>query len=664
MMNTDRKNDRGSKIKFLTFLFVFVVIYLLFRLPWITSDPGIQAIWEYGYNATDEGYYLSGGKEKFLWGRFVDLSRNEAFTYGFSAGTHFLSYIAHLCGGLSTWAWRIPFISVFLAGWVAMFCYLSKKASAFTAFALCTSVSMIPMIVAYERTASNDALIGALLVLSYVCASGGSRLRIVSSALLSSSIILIKPSVWALLPIVASGIAQDRELRKCVKDFVLFFAVAVMSVFVWKLIAALVVLPDAASANVSVWEIVKRTTTHYSLPPFFDFVSHFKGISSFPRDPSIQLLGVAAPLILTVPMVAVAKMLLSKRVTGHLLMFLCVLIYVAAVSVMNTIYTHYFIPVIVLLPIMSFSLSSELEDLCSGEKRMTIKEFALPLVTILALCATGALFLVSHSVSPAECQNFYSRIYNLPAENVWGMTWQLMLVYMFVAICTLAFFRGFKIKPMEFIVWVAVAFISASVAFAPFPAAQLAPYIKKSSCEYFSPMLLAMVVSTLFMVAALGFRKSLPWRRIVVFSLPVAILSCYLVTSNWRDSFCELLRPGRKYHENAAKILSSLIPQDAIVIGERSNQMLMSLPIRTATTFASNSNPVPVIEAILKANPDAKLYALVDSQHSYNLQHYREHADKYRLRHITTVKMPSFGNGSPADVHLASIEVLGRNTGK
>ena len=101
-MNTDRKNDRGSKIKFLTFLFVFVVIYLLFRLPWITSDSGILAIWEYGYNATDEGYYLSGGKEKFLWGHFVDLSRNEAFTYGFSAGTHFLSYIAHLCGGLST----------------------------------------------------------------------------------------------------------------------------------------------------------------------------------------------------------------------------------------------------------------------------------------------------------------------------------------------------------------------------------------------------------------------------------------------------------------------------------------------------------------------------------------------------------------------------------
>ena len=92
--------------------------------------------------------------------------------------------------------------------------------------------------------------------------------------------------------------------------------------------------------------------------------------------------------------------------------------------------------------------------------------------------------------------------------------------------------------------------------------------------------------------------------------------------------------------------------------------MLMSLPVRTATTFAANSNPVPVIEEILRADPDANLYALIDSQHSYNLQHYRQHADKYRLDHIATIKMPSFGNGKEADVYLASIEVLGRKSGK
>ena len=46
-------------------LFVIAAIYLAARLPWIACDPGVPSMWEYGYNATDEGYYLDGGKERF-----------------------------------------------------------------------------------------------------------------------------------------------------------------------------------------------------------------------------------------------------------------------------------------------------------------------------------------------------------------------------------------------------------------------------------------------------------------------------------------------------------------------------------------------------------------------------------------------------------------------
>ena len=78
-------------MKFWLLLLAFTAIYLLFRLPWIPCDPGIQSVWEYGYNATDEGYYLSGGKEKLVWGFFVDLPRGESCTYAYSAGTHWRS---------------------------------------------------------------------------------------------------------------------------------------------------------------------------------------------------------------------------------------------------------------------------------------------------------------------------------------------------------------------------------------------------------------------------------------------------------------------------------------------------------------------------------------------------------------------------------------------
>jgi len=54
---------------------------------------------------------------------------------------------------------------------------------------------------------------------------------------------------------------------------------------------------------------------------------------------------------------------------------------------------------------------------------------------------------------------------------------------------------------------------------------------------------------------------------------------------------------------------------------------------------------------------EAKLYALADSQHAYNLQHYREHANEYGLRLVKKFKMPSFSTGDPADVFLCEIAV-------
>ncbi|MBQ3289958.1 MAG: hypothetical protein IJH50_11145 [Kiritimatiellae bacterium] len=150
----------------------------------------------------------------------------------------------------------------------------------------------------------------------------------------------------------------------------------------------------------------------------------------------------------------------------------------------------------------------------------------------------------------------------------------------------------------------------------------------------------------------------IPWRKALSIAVPPCILACYIATPNWTTAFQDLVRRGTHRHQVAAKELEKILPKDAIVIGERSNQMLMSLPIRTASTFAANSNPIPVIESILKSEPNAKLYALADSRHTDVLKHCRKAADKYRLCPITTFKMPSFSNGMPSDVYLAAIEVL------
>ena len=656
MSNTSTGSTSDSRIKFWLLLLAFAAIYLLCRLPWITCDPGVPSIWEYGYNATDEGYYLSGGKEKFLWGHFVDLSRNEAFTYGFSAGTHWLSYAAHLLFGLSTWTWRLPFLAIYLCSRLAMFWHVAKRTGALVSFALCVSTSMIPMVVAYERTASNDALIGALIVLSYVCATGGTRLRIVLAGVLAGMVILVKPSVWVLLPIVVAGVVQDRELRSCIRMIALFVVVAVMSAFACKLLVALSVIPDAARASVTVWEVVKKTTTHYALPPIFDFASHFKGLSAFPRDPSIQLLGAVAPLICAVPFAMAARNAMSRRWNGHLVLFLAVPAYIAAVSVMNTIYTHYFLPAVMILPILLSAMVPESESSDVIDDGVNWKRRVQSLLLALALCIIGAFFLASYSVAPMIAQNFYSRIYNFPAKNVWSLTWPIILTFAAVVTGALVLLNGIKVAKTHVFAWLAAALVAGSVVFAPVPAFQFAPYLKKATSEYLVPMIISLVTVSLFLVVIFDRRGRFPWRPFLACAIPLCLLLSYAFIPTWRTAFFELAKPGTHRHAEMAKELEGLLPKDAIVIGERSNQMLMSLPIRTAATFAANSDPIPVIESILKTEPNAKLYALADSQHAYNLQHYREHANEYRLRHVKTFKMPSFGNGTPADVYLCEIQ--------
>jgi hypothetical protein len=127
------------------------------------------------------------------------------------------------------------------------------------------------------------------------------------------------------------------------------------------------------------------------------------------------------------------------------------------------------------------------------------------------------------------------------------------------------------------------------------------------------------------------------------------------MTPLWRQSAVELATLRTHYHRDAAKVIAKLVPENAVVIGERSNQMLMSLSTRTASTFAFNSDPMPIVKALWKREPATPLYALVDTQHSYNLNHYRENASLCNLQVVHKFKMPSFGTGAPCDVYLCKI---------
>jgi len=646
----------SDRLKFWIGLAAFFAIYLALRVFWLDGDPGIPAVWEYGYNATDEGYYLDGGKEKFLWGFFVDLPRTESFTYGFSSGTHWLSYLAHLCLGLSTWTWRIPFFAISCLAWMVGYVYLARKSGALAAFLLSAAFSCMPMLVAYERTASNDVLIGSLAVLGYVLATGAGRWRLFAAAAVTGLIVLVKPSVWVLIPVVAAGVLQSPKFKRWWLDLACFVAAAVLAVFVCKLLAALAVLPDAERAGVSIWEIVRRTTTHYPLPKIFDFVTHFRGLSAFPRDPSYVLLGVTTAFVFVLPAALATRDLVRFRFTGNTLLFMAVPAYIASVNVMNTQYTHYFIPALMFLPILTDAACRELES-GNPEGIFKLKRVCVALGFVTVGCALGLLFLSGLSWAPQLSQQYFSKIYNFPSKNVWGATGSVMFVFMVATLAAIAILGGLKDWRRAIPAALVSAFCAASVVFAVLPAYQIAPFLHQRSQFYFAPLAVSLVATAMLLVAVFGLREVIPWKRALAPFAVVAMMACYVATPSWRQSAVQLMRPATHVHAQVAKELKALVPEDAIVIGERSNQMFLSLPIRTATTFAANSDPIPVIKSILKKDPSAKLYALADSQHAYNLQHYQKHAKELTLQPVKVFKMPSFGTGALADVYLCKINV-------
>jgi len=629
----------------------FAAVWLLLRVLWITCDTGIPSIWEFGFHTTDEGYYLCGGKEMYLWGSFVDLTREEALNYCYSYGTHWLSYLAHLCFGLSTWAWRIPFVLLYFVAWTMMFCHVRKRSGAWFAFATCLAVSSVPLVVTYERGFSNDATIGALVGIAFALATGIGRWRIVAAAVVTSAIATVKPAVWVMMPIVLAALLEDRKTRSRLIDAAAFVVLTAALVYVWKGISALTVLGVARESGLTPWQVLARVNATYGLPTILDIAQDFRALASFPRDPAVKAMGATIVMISVVPAAMLLVNLMRRKWNSHLLVYLVVPMYAFALNVINSMYTHYFLPL--LLPAVFSAMREDFADL--ADETVEWKRLFVSLTLVAAAAAVSVVFVMSSGFSVQEAVPLYSRIYNLPKSNPWRMTWPMLVAGTLAGVGTVAFFRGFKPFCRESWMWVIAFFLVASVAFAALPAAVLAPRLRMTASEYYFPIALNLTVGFLFAFVLFARPAAFARPAFAASALVVPVVASYLVLPTWRAAAVELVTRRTHYDAYLAKELEKLVPQDAIVLGERTDQAFFSLPIRTVTTFLAGSNPIPYVEKILKQDSRAKIYALVDSQCNYNLQHFQKHAGEYRLDLVKKFRMPSFMNGQLADVYLCKV---------
>ena len=649
--------DDGVKKSILSsgwlWLIAFVAAWCALRIFWLTCDTGIPSMWEYGFHVTDEGYYASGGKEMFLWGSFADVARREAMTYCFSYGTHWLSYVAYLLFGLSTWTWRLPFFAVYFIGWLAMFRHVSRSSGSAFAFATCTTVALLPIVVTYERGVSNDALIAALLVVAYVLGDGRGRWRLAASAFATSLIATVKPSVWVLALMVLGGVLMERKTRSRWLDAVVFMMLLVACVLVWKGISALTVLAEARNSGMSPWEVLAAVKCTYPLPSISDILLDLRAVASFPRDPSIRLVGTMSVMISAVPAAMFAANVARRRWNGHLLLYASVVAYAYAVNVINSMYSHYFLPLLVMLPVVFSAFREDCADLAS--ERVEWKRLLLSAgIAAAAICAV-VLLLSSAEFDVRKVADLYSRIHNLPQKNPWLLTWPFVAAGTLVGVAAVAVCRGRWALVREGWMWGAVFFLAVSAAFAALPGAVLARHIRQLPETFYIPLAAMLVVGCLFAYLAFVRPAAFARRSFAAAALCVPILASYLAVPAWRSAAVELLTKRTFYERDVALQLAKLVPDDAVVLGERSNQAFMSIPVRTAALFGYASNPMPAIESLRKRDPNVKLYGFFDSQHAYCLQNMQKNADKYRIDLVEKFRMPSFGTGSLADVYLCRI---------
>ena len=636
-------------------LLAFAALWCALRVFWLDADPGVSALWEYGFNVTDEGYYMGAAKDKFLWGTFCDFARHESFTYGYSALTHWLAYLGYAIGGLTDWGWRIPFTILYLAAWSMAFVHIARRTSAKVAFLLCAALSSIPAILAYERTACNDLAIGSLAVIGFCLAAGKGRWRIFASAFVVSAISLVKPSVWILLPVVAAGLLMSgRKTRSWLLDLGLFVAAAAACLLFWRLMAIVSLLPEAELHGLSASEILRRTTTHNPLPSLFDFDQLFRGFSSFPREICLKALAPVTVFFVVAPVAMAVRAALRRDWSWRILLYLSVPAYAAGVSVNNTICLHYYHPALMFAPLLVAEICRDLSEEKESDKQGSWKIEAAILGLSVAVAALIVLLSAGSLLKPADVANYYSTISNLPRKTVWLLNPASYVFASLALVALVAVLRGIKATLREGAAWLAICAVAVSIALSGMPGALLATHLKQFQSEWSLPAILTLATSAVFVVAVFGMRSGAFRNRLVLLLAPVAVAVSLAVSPTWRQALVQLLHPGTHQQRAVADEIAALVPTNSVVIGERSSQVLMGKPIKTATTMPG-CDPIPIVKSLLERDGTVSLFALADSQNAYNLQHFQKHAQDYKLHLLKEFKMRSFANAKPASVYFCRI---------
>lgn len=638
---------------------LLLLLLILSRWAWIDCDGGTPSLTEYGYFVTDEGYYASGGKLKFLYDMFINVPLASPCTYAICPSSHLLTWVSFLVFGQTTWAHRVfPFLFCTMA-WMGLFFFLSRKTRAWIAFILCACCVLNPFLMVYERTMCNDTLMASVLLLGYIVARRKGLLAPILGGCIFGLGLWIKPSIWVLFPIGLSAAAMSISPKDRIRRIVYFSLGFAVSICVqYGLIRALI-YEDAVSQDVTIAQLLKISNSSYSLPNLFDLVSTFKGLSSFPRYPSDGLLGLWIPLFLVLPALLLIRRLTEKpiRLDGRLLLYMTLILYTIGISIIPTFYAHYYIPVITFAPIVWFEARRDLKLWAENQ------HWSAPLLMALAIfyiVSSFATFVVKPE-NAEEINAFLSDAYKLPPQIIWHRSGAYILTGAFILTALGMRACSARIGSLASIGVLLSALGVAGLCYSQIPICEAYKYTVD---QYYSVDMkiiahLLQVVSVLFFFIVWGlpgrFRHSTRWYFLFI----LLFAGGTLVNPVWRKGACELTKRGH-LHKQAVAELAARLPDNAVVFGERAPQLCLSLKAKTAPI--PNDDPVPTLLKINKEDPNRPLCMLLDLEHGRQGLFFLQHQDKLQMPLLHKLTLPSFSTGKPADVYLIGLVITNNPT--
>ena len=629
---------------------VLLLILILTRWCWIDCDGGTPSLMEYGYFATDEGYYCGGGKQKYLFGKLISFIRAMPNTYAICPATHIFTWISFLIFGQTSWAHRVFPLLLCTVAWFTFYVFLTRKTLAWIAFLLCACCLLNPFLMVYSRTACNDTLMASVLLIGYICARKKGRLSPFAGGCVFGLGLWVKASIWVLFPIGISGALTTPAIKDRGARVLHFIAGFLISACVQYGLIRLLIYPDALAQQVTVDQLLAVSNSSYGLPNPFDWESTFKGVSAFPRFPTGGLLGMWIPLVLVLPALLFLRRLTDKpiRWDGRLLLYLTFPLYAAGLMIMPVYYGHYFIPMIAFLPVLWIEARHDLKLWVGKDRWSTVALMAIALLFTLAYFHS---FDISAEKS-AMLNDYLANAYNLPRRIVWTANGAYILT-------AAAFFLvlGLWARQRKPTAWAVIGLLLSALGVADlcFSRLPLSEAFKYTSIFPATMKEVAFVLQTgaivlFFAIWGLPekFRAGARWYWL----LPLLLGFGTIANPRWRNGVSELTE--RTFlHSKAVTALQKIVPDNAIVFGERAPQLFLSLKSRVAPV--PNGDPVPMALNIHKKYPAIPLFALLDAEHNYHFTHYDKNKDKIQLQVLHTLVLPSFNTSLPSNVFLVRL---------